>query len=262
MAETRCCIKCETTKPVADFPKDMVRKTGQVPIMTCRACRYPPKPHDVGVPVGHRRCKTCGAVKVLVEGFYPTVRGCFAANCKVCRNKQIAAKSDSPEGRKKACEKVKRYQKTDKGKESQRRAAKKRLETEIGRIATSIRGSLRRALAIAGAAKSGHTEALVGCSWEQLVVHIQKQFVTGMTWENQGVAWQVDHRRPLASFNLFIPREQRKACHWTNLQPMFGPDNIRKSSWWEGVQWRYDMHSPPEEEDPDEVLSCCRLLFA
>ncbi len=74
---------------------------------------------------------------------------------------------------------------------------------------------------------------LLGCSWEEFVVYIERLWLPGMTWENYGNRrdqWSCDHIRPLTAFDLESPEEQRKAFHHSNIQPLWVPDNIRKSN--------------------------------
>jgi len=68
---------------------------------------------------------------------------------------------------------------------------------------------------------------LVGCSIEELMKHIESQFTDGMSWENQG-EWHIDHVRPCASFDLTDEQQQRECFHYTNLQPLWAEDNLRK----------------------------------
>lgn len=92
--------------------------------------------------------------------------------------------------------------------------------------------NLRRRLhhAIVNGCKSKTTVSLLGCNPEQLKQHIESQFKKGMNWKNYGYrGWHVDHIIPLSSFDLTRESEQMKACHYTNLQPMWAEDNIRKS---------------------------------
>ena len=58
--------------------------------------------------------------------------------------------------------------------------------------------------------------------------NLEKQFTDGMTWENQG-KWHIDHIRPCASFNLENEIEKHMCFHYTNLQPLWGSENISKS---------------------------------
>jgi hypothetical protein len=72
--------------------------------------------------------------------------------------------------------------------------------------------------------------ALVGCTNAQLRVHLESQFIAGMTWQNYGTAWHVDHIIPLAAFDLSQAEQRTKACHYTNLQPLWARDNMRKGA--------------------------------
>lgn len=69
---------------------------------------------------------------------------------------------------------------------------------------------------------------LLGCDLDWLVAWLEIQFQPGMCWDNRGLVWHVDHVRPCASFDL-TDRHQQKLCfHWTNLQPLFAADNLKK----------------------------------
>ena len=79
------------------------------------------------------------------------------------------------------------------------------------------------------AVKSARTVDLLGCDGNYARAHIERQFSDGMSWENYG-KWHVDHIRPIASFDLSDPSEQRKAFHYLNLQPLWAQDNRRKAA--------------------------------
>jgi len=72
---------------------------------------------------------------------------------------------------------------------------------------------------------------LLGCTPGELREHIERQFKPGMSWENRG-QWHVDHRRPLAWFDMRDPEQRRQACHYTNLQPLWALDNLSKGARW------------------------------
>jgi hypothetical protein len=75
------------------------------------------------------------------------------------------------------------------------------------------------------------TIELIGCNRENFLFHIENQFVKGMNWENYGLkGWHIDHIIPLSSFDLTIEDEVKKACHYTNLQPLWWEDNLKKGN--------------------------------
>lgn len=81
--------------------------------------------------------------------------------------------------------------------------------------------------------KSASTRELVGCTLAELMAYLEARFLPGMTWENYGLGadkWHVDHVRPCASFDLTNPEQQRACFHFTNLQPLWQPDNMRKGA--------------------------------
>jgi len=71
----------------------------------------------------------------------------------------------------------------------------------------------------------------IGCSLEKLINHLKGQFTEGMGWENYGNKkgqWSIDHIKPCNVFDLTVD-EERKACwHYTNLQPIWHVDNMKK----------------------------------
>jgi hypothetical protein len=91
-------------------------------------------------------------------------------------------------------------------------------------VRTRIRLYIKRGLA----KKTLPTSVLIGCSWEFLKTHLEKQFKPNMNWANYG-KWHIDHYRPMASFNLFKQKELLKCCNFSNLQPLWAIDNLRKS---------------------------------
>jgi hypothetical protein len=74
--------------------------------------------------------------------------------------------------------------------------------------------------------KPSKTFEWIGCSPEQLKEHFESLFSEGMSWANYG-KWHVDHIRPISSFK---PEEWKQINHYTNLQPLWAEDNIKKSN--------------------------------
>lgn len=67
----------------------------------------------------------------------------------------------------------------------------------------------------------------LGCTLETFKLHIESQFKLGMTWENYG-EWHIDHIFPLSKANN--DDLLKKAVHYTNLQPLWAEENLKKSN--------------------------------
>lgn len=107
-----------------------------------------------------------------------------------------------------------------------------RRNQDIGfRLAGCLRSRIRRAMRLAKTQGCLKSEGLIGCSIEFFRKYIEKKFSTGMTWSNYGRSpecWSIDHVKPCASFDLTDPAQQLACFHYTNCQPMWHLDNIRK----------------------------------
>lgn len=68
---------------------------------------------------------------------------------------------------------------------------------------------------------------MLGCELPYLKNYLQLKFTNGMTWENYG-KWHVDHIKPCAAFDLSKQKEQKECFHYTNLQPLWAQDNLKK----------------------------------
>ncbi len=109
--------------------------------------------------------------------------------------------------------------------------AKKKRDTPKGRLNANITRYIGHTLKN-GSKRRRHWEFIVGFTIDQLKNHLEKQFLPGMTWENYGRhGWHVDHIIPIEVFNFEFPEDIDFGRCWTlsNLQPLWEPDNIRKS---------------------------------
>ena len=71
----------------------------------------------------------------------------------------------------------------------------------------------------------------MGCSVEELKKYLESKFQSGMSWDNYGYyGWHVDHIKSLSSFDLTDDKQLKQACHYTNLQPLWAKDNLRKNN--------------------------------
>ena len=97
------------------------------------------------------------------------------------------------------------------------------------RLRDVLRGRLNKALK--GNYKAGSAVQLLGCSILEFKDYLERKFTLGMTWSRYGKGqnnWQIDHIKPLSLFNLSDEQELSKACHFTNMQPLWQQENISK----------------------------------
>lgn len=67
------------------------------------------------------------------------------------------------------------------------------------------------------------------CTFKVFIKHLENTFKEGMTWENYGKVWHVDHIRPLSSFDLEVLEHRFKAAHYSNHQALFVFENLSKA---------------------------------
>lgn len=107
-----------------------------------------------------------------------------------------------------------------------------RRETDLNfYLAYLLRGRLHSALK--RQAKGGSAVKALGCTIPQFRAHLESKFEPGMSWENHGKGkgkWTIDHILPLIRFDLSDPEQVNIVCHYTNMQPMWFEDNVRKGA--------------------------------
>lgn len=105
--------------------------------------------------------------------------------------------------------------------------AKEKRNTDINyRLASALRSRIWKA--IKTNSKSAGTVELLGCSIRELKLHLESFFKRGMTWENYGTFWHIDHVMACSKFDLSIPAHQKQCFHWKNLRPLKAIDNLSK----------------------------------
>lgn len=83
--------------------------------------------------------------------------------------------------------------------------------------------------------KVGSSIKYLGCTAIELKQYLESKFYDRpstsepMTWDNHSQdGWHIDHIIPLSSFDLTQEEEVKKACHYTNLQPLWSEHNRLK----------------------------------
>lgn len=200
----KTCIQCNITKRLEEFAKSSTCKSGRRG--ACKVCRNeyhkiwrknnPEKNKQI-----HKKYRQDNKMVIFKQKkqYYQNNRDTILKRCKQYRQDSRKALS------------------------SRRKA---HLRANIWyKLADNLRHRLNSALR--GSYKSGSAVRDLGCSIEFLKKYLEVQFRDGMNWNNHG-EWHIDHIQPLASFNLTNRKELLKACHYTNLQPLWKGENLSK----------------------------------
>ena len=159
-------------------------------------------------------CTLCGESKSL-EHFYERKKGTglYRSQCKPCYMKEGIRTLDKEKAR----------------------ARDRKWHRETQPYKTNLTYKLRLILrtrlniAIKKNVKRGSAVRDLGCSIKELKLHLESQFENGMAWNNWAVdGWHIDHVIPLSAFDLTDSEQVKKACHYTNLRPLWALDNYRK----------------------------------
>lgn len=204
--------------------------------------------------------KTCSKCKIEKESIYFSLDKSssdgFYSRCKDCVNEaydptkkreyylknkeQISEYHQNRYSsvREQKIEYVKMYKETHKIQIAARMKAyvRERRKTDLHYKLSSYLRS-RMGMALKGNFKSGSAIRDLGCSIDQLKIHLESKFYnnsrTGevMNWNNYGFyGWHIDHIRPLIDFDLTNREEYLKAANYINLQPLWWFQNLSKGA--------------------------------
>jgi uncharacterized Zn finger protein (UPF0148 family) len=199
---TKVCSKCGVEKELTEFNK-----------MSKVKC---------GVRSYCRECQSIESKKYRLENKEKIKEYNFRWNSENKKYYQEYRKIWEVENYDKVLEKRKRFRQNNPNYTNNYNKQRKQVDV-LFRLKAIVRGRISRYLKH----KQLKTFDIVGCTPEYLKEHLEKQFVNGMTWENRD-EWHIDHIIPLSSANS--EEELYKLCHYTNLQPLWAIDNLRKSN--------------------------------
>ena len=209
------CSKCGIEKPLSEFVKHKNCKDGYE--NTCKICVKQYKKEY--------RENNKDKIKEYYRDNKDNLKKYYEENKDKIKeyNKKYYEKN-----KEKIIDNVKKYREENKEKlkESYKEYLKKKRKNDpIYRMMRNIRSMVRRAI------KTKRTEEIIGCTYQELKLHLENQFTEAMSWENYGFnGWHIDHIRPLSWFDIANPDEVAKANHYSNLQPLWWEDNLSKGN--------------------------------
>lgn len=213
--ETKVCLFCKEEKLLSDYYKD---KSGKLGVQSgCKPCKqeYQRKyllDKDVNLKMAewHKNYYKKNKDKALIK---------HKIWIKNNRNKiRETANEYYKKNAKLICEKNQIYK------------VKRKEIDPLFKLKIALRGRTGTILKHKGYKKNTKTETILGASFDICKLHIEKKFTKGMNWSNYGKGegrWNIDHKIPLASANT--EEDLIKLCHYTNLQPLWETENMKKS---------------------------------
>lgn len=215
--ETKVCSKCKEDKKVCEFGNSKSSKDGL--LYCCKKCN-------------NERGKN-----YVKENYKKTLeqhRKWTAKNPEWVYNRHKKWREDNPDKVKelrknwldKNPEKRKEYRENYKPRKHERRK-ERRDNDPVFNLTNRMRSRLRKYLNSYNITKKNKTFDIVGCTPEFLKEHLESQFKNGISWENRS-EWHIDHIIPLSSAKT--EEELYSLCHYTNLQPLWAEENIKKSN--------------------------------
>ena len=107
--------------------------------------------------------------------------------------------------------------------------------TPKGKLISFTRGTMARIVVSIKKKKEISAIESVGYTSDELKAHLENQFRDGMTWENHGTVWQIDHIIPLSWFIEKLEGQSQEAILLNanalhNLQPLLVEENLRKGN--------------------------------
>lgn len=109
------------------------------------------------------------------------------------------------------------------------RSAASRKKRDDAYLAVILRSRLYFALKKARGVRTVSAVRDLGCSIARFRAWLEGLFLPGMSWENFGSAWHVDHIVPFRLVRPLDAERQRKLCHFTNLRPLWAKANRERN---------------------------------
>ena len=196
------------------------RASGMIRYFTGKPCKYG---HVCERVVSTRTCIDCKNGRESKRK--PRV---FSQEQRAAANKRQAILNKLfPERQRAYQQKYKSTRRWQLNQKSIARVKQRRIEDPFFALTTRIRGLVNQSLRIRNLSKKSKTFEIVGCTPDELRIHIERQFLPGMTWENRS-RWHIDHIVPLATAKT--EAEVIALNHFTNLRPLWAVDNLKKGS--------------------------------
>lgn len=217
----KTCIKCNNNLSILNFSKLKYNKDGFD--NNCKECckKYRIKKNNIIIPSFNKTCIVCKISKHS-STFKTTLRSkdnifntCIECWPKPKWNKEKQSQSSKKYWSNNPKKLKLKYQ--NQAKNTNRR------------IRDSLNHRISGALKTSNLSKNNMTHEYIGCSIAFLKEWLKFQFQENMSFDNYG-EWHLDHVKPCSLFDFNKKTDITECFHWTNLQPLWSIDNIKKGN--------------------------------
>lgn len=101
------------------------------------------------------------------------------------------------------------------------------MSNPVNKAHSRISRLFRHAIASVNAIKTSPTLEMLGYTVDDFCVHIEKQFLKGMSWDNMN-QWQIDHIIPISSAKNLD--DVVRLNQLSNLRPLWSKENNLKKN--------------------------------
>jgi hypothetical protein len=217
--EKKICSKCKEEKELCDFGVCNSNKDGLK--STCKVCRK--------IEGKIYRENNAGKREETIKNWYnknPEYNRNYYINNTELINKQNKKWYENNKEKHRENDRIRKEKNIESVREYHNNLIKHQRKADpLKKLIFNVRSRVYNILKNKIITKSNKTFDIVGCSPEFLKEHLEKQFTKGMSWDNQG-KWHIDHKIPLSSAKT--EEEIYKLCHYSNLQPLWAEDNLKK----------------------------------
>ncbi len=161
-----------------------------------------------------KTCTKCNTDKPLTEFYTHAGKGNIRAECKECASKD--RKQHYQNNRKNVIKQTTQYK-------LNRMKVDPAFKLEI-----RLRARIYSAFTSQGQVKKERTREYLECTPSYFKRWMKYQLYDGMTMDNYGWYWHIDHVIPCASFDLTKEEDIKKCFHWSNCRPYVGSKNSSK----------------------------------
>jgi hypothetical protein len=224
--ETKICTKCKEEKLLCEFGKHP--QTRDKLQCRCKKCRSEEKKEHYRKNKSKINKKSKNYYKHNREALLEYQKEYREKNKKILSEKAKERYLKSPE---KFYLRNKEYNEKNKKKVNDKKNKynkEKKKKCPLYRLKILMRDRLNKYYKTKSLNKNNKTFDIIGCTPEFLKIYIENKFTEGMSWDLMGSKIHIDHIVPLSSAKT--EDELYFLCHYTNLQPLWAIDNLKKGS--------------------------------